>query len=82
MLGRVLGPANNEGNEMTKWRLKSNGKVVPRRTVKCLTAEQLAPPNAVEIAKRIAFDTNIRRKLGDSFSIPANRTAINVILCC
>ena len=48
MLGRVLGPAKNKGNEMTKWCLKSNGKVVPRRTVKCITAEQLAPSNAVD----------------------------------
>ena len=73
MLGRVLGPAKNEGNEMTQWCLKSNVKVVPRRTVKCLTAEQLAPSNAVEIAMRTAFDTNISRKLGDSFSLLANR---------
>ena len=76
MLGRVLGPAKNEGNEMTQWCLKTNGKVVPRRTVKCLTDEQLAPPNAVEIAKRTAFNTNISRKLSDSFSLPANIKAI------
>ena len=76
MLGRVIGPAKNEGNEMIYWCLKSNGKVVPRRTVKRLTSEQLAPYNAVEIAKRTAFDANISRKLGDSFSLPANRKAI------
>ena len=52
MLGRVLGLAKNEGNDMTQWCLKSNRKVVLRRTVKRLTAEQLAPSNAVEIAKR------------------------------
>ena len=61
---------------MTQWCLKSNGKVVPRRTVKRLTAEQLAPYNAVEIAEPTAFDTNISSKLGDSFSLPANRKAI------
>ena len=76
MLGRVLGPAKNEGNEMTQWCLKSNGKVVPRRTFNRLTAEQLAPSNAVEIAKRTAFDTNISCKLDDSFSLPTNRKAI------
>ena len=80
MLGRVLGPAKNEGNEMTQWYLKSNGKVVPRRTVKRLTAEQLTPSNAIEIAKRTAFDTNISRKLGDSFSLTANRKSIKTQL--
>ena len=58
---------------MTHWCLKSNVKVVPRRTVKRLTAEQLAPSNAVEIAKRTAFDDNVSRKLGDSFSLLENR---------
>jgi len=33
ILGRVLGPAKGEGNEMAQWILKANGKVVPRRTV-------------------------------------------------
>ena len=76
VLGRLLGPAKNDGNEMTQWCLKSNGKVVPRRTVKRLTSEQLAPSNAVEIAKRIDFDKNSSRKLGDSFSLPAHRKEI------
>ena len=34
LLGRCLGPDRNEGNEMTQWCMKSNGKFVPRRTVK------------------------------------------------
>ena len=76
MLGKVLGPAKNEGNEMTQWCLKSNGKVVPRRKVKRLISEQLAPSNAVEIAKRKYFDKNIIRKLGDSFYLPENRKEI------
>ena len=61
---------------MTQWCLKSNGKVVPRRKVKHLIAEQLSPFSAVEIAKRTDFDKNISRKLGDSFSLPANRKEI------
>ena len=73
MLSRVLGPAKNEGKEITQWCLNSNGKVVPRRTVKSLTAKQLSPSNAVEITKRTDFDKNISRKLGDLFSLPANR---------
>ena len=32
-LGRILGPAKGEGNEMCQWVLKANGNVVPRRTV-------------------------------------------------
>ena len=40
VLGRVLGPAKGEGNEMAQWILKANGNVVPRRTVRPLnTAE-------------------------------------------
>ena len=30
VLGRVLGPAQGEENEMAQWVLKANGKVVPR----------------------------------------------------
>jgi hypothetical protein len=33
ILGRVLGPATGAGNEMSQWVLKSNGNVVPRRTM-------------------------------------------------
>ena len=37
-LGHVLVPANSEGNEITQWILKDNGKIVPRRTENNLTA--------------------------------------------
>ena len=73
LLGRYLGPARNEGNEMTQWCLKSNWQVVPRRTVKRLTDEKLAPSNTVEIANRAAFDADIKRRLVDSFSLPVNK---------
>ena len=33
VLGRVLGPALGEGNEMSQWVLKANGRVVPRRSL-------------------------------------------------
>jgi hypothetical protein len=33
VLGRVLGPARGEGNEMAQWVLKANGNVVPRRSL-------------------------------------------------
>ena len=29
VLGRILGPAKGEGNEMAQWVLKANGNVVP-----------------------------------------------------
>ena len=42
VLGRCLGPAKNEGNEMTQWVLKQNGEIVPRRTMRSLTPEELS----------------------------------------
>ena len=33
VLGRVLGPARGEGNEMAQWVLKANGRVVPRQSL-------------------------------------------------
>ena len=72
MLGRCLGPAKNEGNEMMQWILKKNGGVVLRRTVRKLTSKMLASSNEIEKAKRYAFDIDIRRKLGNSFSPPVD----------
>ena len=46
--------------------------VVPWRTVHKLTSEMLASSNEVEKSKRDAFDIDIRRKLGDSFSPPVD----------
>ena len=57
---------------MTQWIVKQNWGVVPRRTVRKLTSEMLAPSNDVEKAKQDAFDIDIRRKLGDSFSFPVD----------
>ena len=53
---------------MMQFILKQNGGVVPRRTVRKLTSEMLASSNETEKAKRDAFEIDIRRKLGDSFS--------------
>ena len=33
VLGRVLGPARGEGNEMAQWVLKANGRVMPRQSL-------------------------------------------------
>ena len=40
ILGQILGPARGFGNEMAQWVLKSNGKVIPRQTVRPLKDEE------------------------------------------
>ena len=68
VLGRVLGPANGEGNEMAQWILKSNGRVVPRRSHRPLTTEEVNSPT--EKRKRDLFDTLIERRWGSPMSPP------------
>ena len=68
-LGRCLGPTKNEGNEMAQWVLQQNGKIVPRRTLRRLTADELAPGNETEAEKRRAFNQAIKEKLGDSITL-------------
>ena len=68
VLGRCLGPAKNEGNEMAQWVLKMNGQVVPRRTLRKLRADELAMET--EKSKRAEFDAAIKLKYGDSLSPP------------
>ena len=66
ILGRVLGPASGEGNEMCQWILKANGRVVPRRTAIPLT---LAQQNShTEKEKRVLFDALIAKRWGTSIS--------------
>ena len=60
MLGRVLGPAKGEGNEMAQWVLKANGRVVPRRTLRLLQVSEMHSP--AEIGKRKVFDNLIKEK--------------------
>ena len=68
VLGRVLGPARGEGNEMAQWVLKANGRVVPRRSVRPLHASEEYSPT--EIKKRQLFDELIERRYGTSTSPP------------
>ena len=68
VLGRVLGPAKGQGNEMCQWILKSNGKVVPRRTVRRLLDAELH--SETEKRKRKLFDELITRRWGTSFNPP------------
>ena len=68
VLGRVLGPARGEGNELSQWVLKSNGNVVPRRTVRAL---QLAEVHSnTEKRKWDIFDALIERRWGSPMSTP------------
>jgi len=68
VLGRVLGPARGEGNEMCQWVLKGNGKVVPRRSVRPLNPSEIH--SEVEIRKRKVFDGLIERRHGTSINPP------------
>ena len=67
ILGRVLVPMKNEGNEMVQSVLKSNDQVVPRRTCRQLTITEINSP--VETKKRETFDALIYRKYYDSITI-------------
>jgi len=55
---------------MAQWILKANGRVIPRRTLRCLLPAELAPSNEVEADKRASFTTSIREVLGNSVKIP------------
>ena len=71
VLGKVLGPASGEGNEMAQWVLKSNGKVVPRCTaVRPLTQNKIS--SEVEKAKRDLSDEVIKKPWGNSVTPPPN----------
>ena len=69
-LGRCLGPAINEGNEMTNWVLAISGQVIPRRTLRPLTPGELSVTNVAEVEKRTEYTAAIRKKLGNSLMLP------------
>ena len=66
MLGCILGPPRGEGNELAQWVLKSNGNVVPRRTVRPLQLAELY--SDTEKQKRVIFDALIERRWGSPMS--------------
>jgi transposase InsO family protein len=72
VLGRVLGPATGAGNEMAQWILKSNGNVIPRRTLRPLHIDETHSPD--EQKKREIFDALIERRWGNSISPPTVTT--------
>ena len=68
VLGRILGPAKGEGNEMAQWVLKANGNVVPRRTARPLTVAETH--STTELKKRGTFDALVEKRWGTSMSPP------------
>ena len=68
VLRRCLGPAKNEGNKMTQWFLKQNGKIVSRGTIRHLAPEEWS--RVIEINKRSEFNYAIKAQYGESFSLP------------
>jgi len=68
VLGRVLGPAKTDGNEMAQWILKANGYVVPRRSARPLTIAEKT--SETEIEKRRIFVELIKRRWGTSINPP------------
>jgi hypothetical protein len=70
VLGRVLGPAKGEGNEMAQWILKANGKVVPRRSHRPMKIEEVHSEQ--EQRKRQLFDDLIEKSWGTSINPPSN----------
>jgi hypothetical protein len=67
VLGRVVGPARGEGNEMCQWVLKGNGKVVSTRSVRPVNPLEIH--SEVEIKKRQVFDELIERRHGTSINL-------------
>ena len=61
----VLVPTKNDGNKMSQWCLKVNGKIVPRISVVTLTTAQLN--NSEEILRQM-FSSNV---LGKRMVIPS-----------
>ena len=70
-LGRVLCPTKDESNTMAQYVLNDLGKIVPRRSIRPLNAEEMH--SETERRKRCEFDKVIERKLGNSLRIPERR---------
>ena len=70
VLGRTLGPARGQGNEMCQWILKANGNIIPRRSHRPLTVAETH--SDVEQKKRDLFDRLIEERWGTSIN-PSNQ---------
>ena len=61
-IGRVLGPENHAGNEMSQWVLTKAGKVMPIQTLRRFTPAELADPSMKE--RQMEFNEAIKERLG------------------
>ena len=68
MLGIYLDPSTGVGNEYCSWFLRSNGKVVARRTIRPLI--YIEQSSTVEAENLKYFDTKIKETFGDGISGP------------
>ena len=59
---------------MTNWVLAISGNVIPRRTLRPLTAAERSVTNIAELEKRSEFTAAIRSKLGNSLTLPTEST--------
>jgi hypothetical protein len=55
---------------MANWILTQLGTVIPRRTIRQLTADELFDSNEVEAHKRALYTADITQNLGDSVKLP------------
>ena len=67
VLGRILGPARGEGNEMAQWVLKADGNVVPRCSIQPLQTAEIYIDS--EKKKRELFDKLIYERYGNSINV-------------
>ena len=68
VLGRYLGPSTGVGNEYCSWILRSNGKIVARRTVRPLTHIEQSSTVVSESIR--LFDSKMTDKFGDGINGP------------
>ena len=68
LLGRCLGPARTVGKEMCQNILCNNGNVLPFRTLRRLTKEELM--STTEKAKRQEFDESVWKRYGTAIDPP------------
>jgi hypothetical protein len=55
---------------MANWVLTQLGTVIPRRSLRRLTADELSDSNEVEAHKRSSYTADIAQRLGDSVKLP------------
>ena len=71
-LGRVLGPSENAGTEMSQWVMNAKGEVLPRHTLRKLTPQEM---NSETEKKLMAdFDSKIEQKFGPPAELPELRS--------